>query len=292
VTAAGEGTIAAPLAGGTLYLVATPIGNLEDLTRRAARVLTQADIIACEDTRHTRPLLAHIGARARLVSLHEHNERARIPQMLELLRAGKAVALVSDAGTPVISDPGSALVAAAAREGFRVEVVPGPSAVTAAVALADFPAGRFAFVGFLPRQAGERRRLLEALAALPLALVVFEAPHRIRRTLEDLTALVGARRVVLARELTKVHEEVLRGTPEEVLARLHDRPRGEITLVVEGAPERARVAGTQGAGREPPERFLERLLTQGLSRRDAARAAAVAYGMPARQAYRLSTRGD
>ncbi|MDQ7858233.1 MAG: 16S rRNA (cytidine(1402)-2'-O)-methyltransferase [Armatimonadota bacterium] len=273
-------------APGVLYLVATPIGNLEDLTRRAARVLTEVDVVACEDTRHTRPLLAHVGARATLLSLHEHNERARIPQVLALLRAGKTVALVADAGTPVISDPGAALVAAAAREGLRVEAVPGPSAVTAAVALADFPAGRFAFLGFLPRRAGERRRLLASVAALPLALVIFEAPHRIRRTLEELTAQLGARRLVLARELTKVHEEILRGTPCEVLARLDERPRGEITLVVEAAPERRNEASA--AGREPPARLLERLLAQGLSRRDAARAVAAAYGMPSREVYRLS----
>jgi 16S rRNA (cytidine1402-2'-O)-methyltransferase len=275
-------------APGVLYLVATPIGNLEDLTRRAARVLAQADVVACEDTRHTRPLLAQVGARATLLSLHEHNERARIPQVLALLRGGKTVALVSDAGTPVISDPGTALVAAATREGIRVEAVPGPSAVTAAVALADFPVGRFAFLGFLPRQAGERRRLLASVAALPLALVAFEAPHRIRRTLEDLAAQLGERRLVLARELTKLHEEVLRGTPAEVLARLAERPRGEITLVVEGAAERRADAAAAGGDREPPERFLDRLLARGLSRRDAARAVAAAYGMSARAAYRLA----
>jgi 16S rRNA (cytidine1402-2'-O)-methyltransferase len=279
--------VSAP-APGVLYLVATPIGNLEDLTRRAARVLARADVVACEDTRRTRGLLATVGARAMLLSLHEHNERARIPQVLSLLRAGKTVALVCDAGTPVISDPGAALVASAARAGFRVEAVPGPSAVTAAVALADFPVGRFAFLGFLPRQAGARRRLLASVAALPFALVAFEAPHRIRRTLEDLAAQLGPRRLVLARELTKVHEEVIRGTPAEVLARLDERPRGEITLVVEGAAERRTEAAALEADREPPERLLDRLLAQGLSRRDAARAVAAAYGMSARAAYRLA----
>lgn len=281
---------------GILYLVATPIGNLEDITLRAVRVLREADVVACEDTRHTRGLLAHLGIRAPLLSLHEHNERTRIPQILGLLRAGKTVALVADAGMPVISDPGAALVAAASREGLRVVSVPGPSAVTAAVPLADFAVGQFAFVGFLPRQRGERRRLLQSLAGLPMALVIFEAPHRVREALADLEDVFGGRRLLLARELTKRHEEVIRGTIAEVRAALRGPPRGEVTLVVEGAPEdaaprRARAAvRREGAGPQAPEEVLRRLLAQGLSRRDAARALAAACGLAPKEAYRLAAR--
>jgi 16S rRNA (cytidine1402-2'-O)-methyltransferase len=294
---------------GTLYLVATPIGNLEDLTLRAARVLREVALIACEDTRRTRGLLAHLGIAGRLVSLHEHNERARIPALLAALRGGTDVAVVSDAGMPAIADPGARLVAAAAAEGLPVVAVPGPSAVTAAVALADFPAERFAFVGFLPSRPPQRRRALAALASLPMALVIFEAPHRVHATLRDLAAVLGARRMLLARELTKVHEEVLRGTAHDLLSRLPAQLRGEITLVVAGPPVRAgargpvpetggragAVSAASAAGPHapmPPEVFIRRLRAAGLSRRDAARAAALAYGLSAREAYRRAARAD
>jgi 16S rRNA (cytidine1402-2'-O)-methyltransferase len=279
---------------GALYLVATPIGNLDDITLRAIRVLRDADVVACEDTRHTRGLLAHLGVRTATLSLHEHNERERIPQILDLLRAGKQVALVSDAGTPVVSDPGAALVAAAAREGLPVVPIPGPSAVTAAVGLADFPAAQFAFVGFLPRQRAARRRLLEGLTGLPMAPVLFETPHRLREALADLAEAFGDRRMLLARELTKVHEQVLRGTAAEILAALDDVPRGEVTLVVEGAqPSRGArgSAGEQGVDRPPPELLLKALLAKGLTRRDAGRVLEVVYGMPSRDAYKLAA-GD
>lgn len=288
---------------GTLYLIATPIGNLEDITLRAIRILKEADVIACEDTRHTKGLLSHLGVRAPTLSLHEHNERARVPRILGLLREGKNVALVSDAGTPAISDPGAALVGAAAREGFGVVSIPGASAVTAAVTLADFPAARFVFVGFLPRRRGERMRMIEALSDLPMALVIFEAPHRVREALNDLAGALGQRRITLVREMTKIHEEVLRGTAAEVREALGGAPRGEITLVVEGAlaspaaDVRSGATGPQGAGRQggdpqPPERFLKRLLEKGLSRRDAARVLEVAYGMPSRDAYQMATKED
>ncbi|MDR7481547.1 MAG: 16S rRNA (cytidine(1402)-2'-O)-methyltransferase [Armatimonadota bacterium] len=293
---------------GTLYLVATPIGNLEDLTPRAARVLREVALVACEDTRRTRGLLAHLGVRARVVSLHAHNERARVPELLARLRDGTDVAVVSDAGMPTISDPGAHLVAAAAAAGIPVVAVPGPSAVTAAVALADFPAERFVFAGFLPSRAPERRRALAALAPLPMALVLFEAPHRVRATLRDLAAVLGDRPMLMARELTKVHEEVLRGTAQELLDRLPERIRGEITLVVAGAPTSAGARGPAAASEEAgaataasgaapqammsPEAFLQRLRAAGLSRRDAGRALAVAYGLPPRAAYRLAARAD
>ena len=283
---------------GTLYLIATPIGNLEDITLRAIRILKEADVIACEDTRHTRGLLSHLGVRVPTLSLHEHNESARVPQILGLLREGKNVALVSDAGTPVISDPGAALVGAAAREGFGVVSIPGASAVTAAVTLADFPAACFAFVGFLPRRRGERIRMLEALSDLSMALVIFEAPHRVREALNDIAGVLGQRRVMLVREMTKIHEEVLRGTAAEVREALSSAPRGEITLVVEGAPAasaadvRLDAAARQGADPQPPEVLLKRLLEQGLSRRDAAPVLEVVYGMLSRVAYRMATKDN
>ncbi|MGQ0548822.1 MAG: 16S rRNA (cytidine(1402)-2'-O)-methyltransferase [Armatimonadota bacterium] len=273
-------------AGGTLYLVATPIGNLEDLTLRAIRVLREASLIACEDTRRTRGLLAHHDIHTPVTSLHEHNERARIPHLLKILQEGKSVAVVSDAGTPAVSDPGAALVAAAARGNCAIVAVPGPSAVTAAVALADFPAGAFAFVGFPPRRSSERRRFLSALAGLPMALVMFEAPHRVHETLSDIEDILGPRRLLLARELTKMHEEILRGTPAEVRAALASSPRGEVTLVIEGAPAAERGAAPPAL---TPEAFVKRLRAEGLSRRDTARALAAAYQMRARDAYRLTT---
>jgi len=280
---------------GNLYLVATPIGNLEDITLRAIRTLRDARVIACEDTRRTRGLLSHLGIHTPLLSLHEHNERARIPQLLRFLDDGKDVALVSDAGTPGISDPGAALVAAVVAAGHLAVSVPGPSAVTAAIGLADFPTDRFVFVGFLPRRRAERVRVLTSLAALPVALVIFEAPHRIRATLAELEGIVGHRRVALGRELTKMHEEVLRGTAAEVRAALAEAPRGEVTLVVEGHAELSPQVAPAGRGRptaEPgaPEAFVRRLIGEGLSRRDAARALAAAFGMRPREAYGVATR--
>jgi len=275
---------------GTLYLVATPIGNLEDITLRAIRVLREVAVVACEDTRRTRGLLAHLDIRTPTVSLHKHNEAVRIPQILGMLRDGRSVAVTSDAGTPAVSDPGAALVTAAVGAGFRVEPVPGPSAVTAAVSVAGFPAGAFAFVGFPPRRRGERVRFLAALSTLPAALVMFEAPHRVRETLVDLETLFSGRRMLLARELTKVHEEVLRGTPAEVRASLAESPRGEVTLVIEGATEPAltNTDAKPAAPRLSPKAFVSRLRAEGLSRRDAARALAAAYGIASREAYRLA----
>lgn len=271
---------------GTLYLVATPIGNLEDITLRAIRVLREAAVVACEDTRRTRGLLAHLDIHTPTVSLHEHNEAARIPEILGMLREGRSVAVTSDAGTPALSDPGAMLVAAAASAGFRVEPVPGPSAVTAAVSVAGFPAGTFAFVGFPPRRRSQRVRFLSALSTLPVAVVMFEAPHRVRETLADLATVFAGRQMLLARELTKVHEEILRGTPAEVGTALVGAPRGEVTLVIEAASEPATADAT--AARLTPKAFVSRLLVEGLSRRDAARALAAAYGIPSREAYRLA----
>lgn len=222
---------------GTLYLVGTPIGNLEDITLRALRVLREVDLIAAEDTRRTAKLLRHYDIHTPLTSYHEHNRRQKLPVLLQALQQGD-VALVSDAGMPGISDPGHELVRAAIEQGVRVVPVPGPSAVVTALVASGLPADRFTYLGFLPRERPERRRALQDVADIPHTLVLFEAPHRLVDTLADMVEVLGGhRRVAVARELTKVHEEFWRGTLEEALAHFRETPpRGEFTLVVEGAP--------------------------------------------------------
>jgi 16S rRNA (cytidine1402-2'-O)-methyltransferase len=205
---------------GILHLVATPIGNLEDVTLRALRVLREVSVVAAEDTRRTAGLLAHYDIRTAVESLHEHNEQERIPGLLRRLADGEDVALVSDAGTPLLSDPGARLVRAAIDAGVRVEVVPGPSAMLAALVGSGLPGETFTFLGFVPGRDSERRRWLLAAGAEPRTIVFFEAPHRVRATLEAALELLGDREVVLARELTKLHEEYLRGQITSVLARL------------------------------------------------------------------------
>jgi 16S rRNA (cytidine1402-2'-O)-methyltransferase len=226
-------------APGRLYVCGTPIGNLEDVTLRLLRILGEVDRVAAEDTRRTLKLLGHHGipaGRARLVSYHQANEHTRAPELVARMRDGERIALVTDAGMPGISDPGFLLVDACLREGIPVEVVPGPSAVTSALAIAGLPTARFSFEGFLPRKQGERRRRLEAAGAEDRTLVLFESPARVRRTLEEIRDVLGERRVAVARELTKLHEEVLRGTASEVLDTIGSRQlRGEIVVLVEGA---------------------------------------------------------
>ena len=220
---------------GTLFLVATPIGNLEDLSARALRVLREVDLVAAEDTRHTRRLLQHFGISAHVVSLHEHNERARATSLVERVRAGKSVALVTDAGSPGIADPGYPVVRAAVAEGVRVESIPGPSAVISALQVSGLPTDAFLFTGFLPPRGAARRRRLEELAGLRETVVAFESPHRIESCLADLEAVWGTRPIALVRELTKVHEQVLRGTPAEVRSALRaEWRRGEMVLVLGG----------------------------------------------------------
>ena len=227
--------------GGTLFLVATPIGNLEDITPRALDTLRRVSLIAAEDTRHTRRLLDHFGIRATLVSLFEHNERARVPGLLARLGGGESVAVVTDAGSPGIADPGYPLVRAAAEAGVRIEAIPGPSAVIAALQVSGLPTDAFTFVGFLPVKPGARRKALEAYAERRETIVAFESPHRIERCLEDLEAVWGERPIALARELTKVHEQVLRGSAREVREALReDQKRGEMVLVLGGRTRRSR----------------------------------------------------
>jgi 16S rRNA (cytidine1402-2'-O)-methyltransferase len=224
---------------GRLEVVATPIGNLQDLSERARAALERADVIAAEDTRHTLTLLQHIGVSRPLLSLHAHNEAQRVPEIIARLEAGETVALVSDAGTPLLSDPGFGLVREAANAGIDVGVIPGPSAITAALAVAGLPTDRFCFEGFLSSHQRERRTQLEGLASEARTLVFFEAPHRIAETLEALAEVFGAeRRAAVARELTKVHETIYRGTLAQLLEQCgkdENFKRGEITLVVEGA---------------------------------------------------------
>jgi 16S rRNA (cytidine1402-2'-O)-methyltransferase len=265
----------------TLYLVATPIGNLEDVTLRALRILRDVALIAAEDTRTTRKLLAHHGIRARLTSYHEHNKTQKIPHILNALEQGD-VALVSEAGMPAVSDPGVDLVVAAVAAGVAVIAVPGPSAVVTALAVSGLPTRQFTYVGFLPRRSTERRRLLSTLAGEPRTIVALESPHRLVASLVDLMAVLGDRHIAVCRELTKLHEEVFRGPISEALAHFGE-PRGEFTLVIEGA-----LAG-QGA---PPDETavrgeLRRLQQQGMGARRAVDEVALRFGLPRRKAYRL-----
>src|SRR6202163_4615256 len=218
---------------GCLYLVATPIGNLEDITLRALRVLKEADLIACEDTRQTQKLLQHYAIHKEMVSYHAHNELTRAPELVIQLEEGAQVALVSDAGTPVVSDPGHRLVVLCLRHHIPVVPIPGPSAFVAALAASGLPSDEFLFVGFLPPRAGARRKKLDALKAEPRAIVLYEAPHRLVETLADAAEILGPRTAVVAREITKIHEEFLRGNLNELRDAARQRaPRGEITLLI------------------------------------------------------------
>lgn len=281
---------------GRLEVVATPIGNLADLAPRARDALAAADVVAAEDTRRTGQLLASLGLRKPMVSLHAHNERGRADELLGRLQAGESVALVSDAGTPLLSDPGFELVRRAAAAGIAVRTVPGPTAIAAALSIAAIPTERFCFEGFLPARAGERRARLAALALEPRTLVFFEAPHRIAESLADCAAAFGAaREAAVARELTKVFETVHRGTLGELAARAvddADMARGEITLVVAGAPQPARA--DEGEPRDPAaQQRLERTLRAALAHLPAAKAAALAAAacdVPRAEAYALAVR--
>ena len=220
---------------GTLHLVVTPIGNLEDVSQRALRVLGEADLLLAEDTRRTRILLDRHGVSARPLSLHAHNEAARVSRVLAVLGEGGSVAVVSDAGTPLVSDPGQRLVAAAVAGGHDVSAVPGPSAVLAALAVSGLPVDRFSFLGFLPRRAGERDALLESIRDRPDTLVLFESPRRVAATLRRLAERLGDRAACVARELTKLYEEAARGSLAELAERFAEGARGEVTIVVAGA---------------------------------------------------------
>ncbi|HXA50052.1 MAG TPA: 16S rRNA (cytidine(1402)-2'-O)-methyltransferase [Candidatus Acidoferrum sp.] len=266
---------------GLLYLVATPIGNLEDITYRAVRVLGEVDVIACEDTRQTHKLLDRYAIRKPTVSYHEHNEAERTEDLVARLQGGTNVALVSDAGMPLVSDPGYRLVRAAIDAGLTVIPIPGPSASLSALAASGLATDAFYFGGFLPPKAGQRTRVLESLADAEATLVFYEAPHRILETLEAIEASLGARPVVVARELTKIHEEFLRGTAAEVRAQLasRDSVKGEITLLIGKA-----VAPPPDD--TPLEEAVEALIREGVPRMDAIKQVARRRGLSKREVYK------
>jgi 16S rRNA (cytidine1402-2'-O)-methyltransferase len=270
---------------GTLWLVGTPIGNLGDVTERARRVLSDADLIACEDTRRTRRLLSHLDVRgARLTSFFEGNERRRVPELVEHLKAGRDVAVVSDAGMPGLSDPGERLVRAAVAEGIPVDVAPGPSAAVAALVVSGLPAARFAFEGFLPRKPGERRARLAHAAADPRTLILFESPRRLGAVLAEAAEVLGPRRAAVVRELTKVHQEVVRGSLPELAGRYEgEEARGEVVVVIEGRPAHP--------GPDEIEALADRvraLAEEGIPRREAAARVAEEAGVSTNALYRAS----
>lgn len=272
-----------------LHVVATPVGNLDDLSARARETLAAADVVYAEDTRRTGRLLEEIGADVPLRSLHEHNEAARVDEILERLAADGRCALVSDAGTPVVSDPGRRAVDAALEAGHRVVPIPGPSAVTAALSVSGLPADRFAMTGFPPRSGGDREAWMERVASSPETVVVFESPRRTAALLEEWERRgLGDRACVLCRELTKLHEEVRRGTVSELRSELAGRDlKGEVTLVLEGG-------GTRGRDDRPPEveASARRLLKRGWSTRDVADHLGEVFGVPRNEAYETALELD
>jgi len=268
---------------GILYLVATPIGNLEDITLRALRVLKEVQLIAAEDTRQTRKLLTRYQIKTPLISYHEHNKQARLPELLQRLESG-SVALVSDAGTPALSDPGYELVKAAVGDGHRVAPIPGPAAPIAALVASGLPTDRFVFLGYLPRKTGELNRLLKEVLGEPRTILAFDVPHRLRSTLTAMERIFGSQRpIAVCRELTKLHEEIVRGTVEQVRLQFESRePRGEITLVIGGAG--SVVEWDEQAVREA----VAQRIAQGLRRSEAAREVAAEAGWPRSTVYRLA----
>jgi 16S rRNA (cytidine1402-2'-O)-methyltransferase len=270
--------------GGVLYLVATPIGNLEDITLRALRILREADQIAAEDTRHTQKLLTHYEISRPLVSYHEHNEMTRAPELIVALEQGAKIALVSDAGMPLVSDPGHRLVTLCLQHHIPVVPVPGPSASLAALAASGLPNEEFLFVGFLPQRSGERRRALERLRIEDRTLILYEAPHRIAECVADAREILGDRPACIAREVTKVHEEFRRGRLSELEESLKERPaKGEITFLI-GAGEASAAAGADSS-RGLAERVEELMKQAKLDRKEALKLAAKERGLTRREAY-------
>lgn len=268
---------------GTLYIVATPIGNLEDVTYRAIQVLGAVDLIAAEDTRRAAKLLTHYGVATRRTSFHEHNEVTKTPRLLDRLAEGGAVALISDAGTPLVSDPGARLVRAALARGVRVEALPGPSAVLAALVASGAAGGPFLFAGFTPYRSKARKTWFRSVATVTCPVVFFEAPHRLRASLIDLRDTIGERTIAVCRELTKLHEELVNGPISVVLARL-PAPRGEVTVVIEPAVESQRTNHVLPTGQALLKEFGRLTNNMGV-RRDAVRALAAKYGVSGKEIY-------
>ena len=275
----------------TLFIVGTPIGNLEDLTPRAARILSEVALVAAEDTRVTRRLLNHLNIRTRTTSFHQHNWRGKLDEVLAALAEGD-VALATDAGMPGVSDPGSELVSAASDAGFKVEVVPGPSAVTAALALSGFVVDSFSFLGFLPRRKKDRQSSLREVLYSAVPLVIFEAPHRLRATLTDLELIFGDRQLAVCREITKRHEEVFRGTASEGLEHF-DLPRGEVVIVIQGRViDNTLLSDTESAGAQANQekeirQRLIRLKQDGIRAKEAVASVAEYSGLPNNRVYRI-----
>ncbi len=278
---------------GTLYIVSTPIGNLEDITLRALRVLKEADVIAAEDTRVTRKLTSHYDIHTPLISYHQHSAGRRAEEILDMLKEGKTVALVSDAGTPGVSDPGHELIAMCIADGVRIEIAPGPVALIAALVVSGMPTAHFSFDGFPPRKEGDRRAFFRSLKHDTRTVLLYESPLRLRGTLESIRHELGERRIAVVREITKLHEEVFRGTVSEAIERFAEtRPRGEIVIVLHGS------SGEEVAEPVEVERTLEsrlvELMESGMSERDAVRRCVVELKLPRRQVYAaaLKLKGD
>ena len=274
--------------GGVLYLVATPIGNLEDITLRALRILKEADVIACEDTRQSQKLLSHYGVTARTVSYHEHNEMTRAAELVVELEEGAQVALVSDAGMPGISDPGYRLIALAIRHGIPVVPIPGASAFVAALAASGLPTDSFRFGGFLPAKRGARLKELEQIKVSPRTQIFYEAPHRLQETLADVVEVLGpARQVVIAREVTKLHEQFLRGHAGDLVKQLKDREiKGEITLLIRAEEEGAPVAAELPQKKSVRGRLAEVMQERQLDEKAALKVVARERGVSKSEAYR------
>lgn len=276
---------------GTLYIVSTPIGNLEDITQRALRTLREVDVIACEDTRHTRKLLNHFAVDVATISYHEHNEHDRADELCAMLAAGKNIALVSDAGTPIVSDPGFRVVNLAIEKGFRVVPIPGATAFVTALSASGLPSDQFLFAGFLPARASARRARLEELRAMPATLIFYEAPHRIAAALRDAADILGNRQAVVGRELTKLHEEFGRGRLNELAEHFSDRSRarGEIVLLISGAEAGSDInPGSEAVSSS--QALAERVATlegEGLTEKAALKKAARELGLKRDEAYRL-----
>jgi 16S rRNA (cytidine1402-2'-O)-methyltransferase len=278
---------------GTLYLVATPIGNLADITHRALQVLRDVDLIACEDTRHTRKLLQHYGIDTKTVSYHEHNEQQRADELIELLKQGSDVAVVSDAGTPAISDPGFRLVRSAIESGIAVMPLPGPNALVAALIASGLPTDEFFFGGFLPARSGARRARLSELRAVPGTLIFYEAPHRLAASLKDAYEVLGEREAVVARELTKLHEEIRRGRLSELAAHYATvEPRGEIVLLIDRTI--LDQPATEGSRAVSVAALVKQFEAAGLDHRAALKKAARELQLSRAEAYRrlLAERGS
>ena len=268
---------------GTLYLVATPIGNLEDITLRALRILREVSIIAAEDTRRTAKLLRHYDISTRTRSFHEHNERTQTATLLKRLATGQSIAVVTDAGTPLLSDPGARLVGEALRAGFPVQAIPGPSAVLAALVTSGLAGSQFTFVGFPPSRSSERKHWFKDLIIKPRPMVLFEAPHRIKRSLADMLEVFGDRQIAVCREMTKIHEELVEGPISELLDRI--LPKGEFTVVLSPEPAGSAEVNTAPDSKTLSQEFCDLTKTSG-SRREAVKELAGRYGLSARETYR------